>query len=244
MKHIISFSGGKDSTALLLKMIEEDMQIDEIIFCDTGVEFPEMYDHIAKVGKMVDRPITVLKSQYSFEYLMFEYEKQKGKNKGKKGWSWPDFRVRWCTDFFKRRIWLQHMKRYKGIEVTEYHGIALDEAHRADKNNDGRMIKYPLIDWEMTEKDCLEYCYSKGFDWNGLYEKFDRVSCYLCPLQRLGELKIIYRDYPEFWQKMKEYDFRSIKQFGRKFRSDYSIQELEEKFYWEDRQITMFKEGD
>lgn len=43
---------------------------------------------------------------------------------------------------------------------------------------------------------------------------------------------------------MKEYDFRSIKQFGRKFRSDYSIQELEEKFYWEDRQITMFKEGD
>ena len=36
MKHIVNFSGGKDSTAMLLKMIEKDMPIDEIIFCDTG----------------------------------------------------------------------------------------------------------------------------------------------------------------------------------------------------------------
>ena len=149
MRHIVSFSGGKDSTAMLLKMIEENMQIDEIIFCDTGVEFPEMYEHIRKVEKYIERPITVLKSQYTFEYLMFDYVKTKGKNKGKKGYMWPDFRVRWCTDLLKRRVWLQHMKRYKGIEVIEYHGIALDEAHRADKNNDGRNIKYPLIEWQM-----------------------------------------------------------------------------------------------
>jgi len=49
VRHIVSFSGGKDSTAMLLKMIEENMQIDEIIFCDTGVEFPAMYEHIRKV---------------------------------------------------------------------------------------------------------------------------------------------------------------------------------------------------
>ena len=238
MRHIVSFSGGKDSTAMLLKMIEENMQIDEIIFCDTGVEFPAMYEHIRKVEKYIERTITILKSKYTFEYLMFEYEKTKGKNKGSKGYSWPDFRNRWCTRILKKQVVSQYLSKYK--EVTEYHGIALDEKERADKNNDGRMIKYPLIDWEMTEKDCLEYCYSKGFDWNGLYEKFDRVSCYLCPLQRLGELKVIYKDYPDLWQKMKELDFRSIKQFGRTFRSDYSIQELEERFCWEDAQISMF----
>lgn len=32
--NIVSFSGGKDSTAMLLRMIDEGMQIDEIIFCD------------------------------------------------------------------------------------------------------------------------------------------------------------------------------------------------------------------
>lgn len=52
-KHIISFSGGKDSTAMLLKMIELNIQIDEIIFCDTGKEFPQMYEHIKKLNRLL-----------------------------------------------------------------------------------------------------------------------------------------------------------------------------------------------
>ncbi len=35
MKYIVSFSGGKDSTAMLLRMLEENVQVDEILFCDT-----------------------------------------------------------------------------------------------------------------------------------------------------------------------------------------------------------------
>ena len=34
MKHIVSFSGGKDSTAMLIMMIEKGMQIDEIVFAE------------------------------------------------------------------------------------------------------------------------------------------------------------------------------------------------------------------
>ncbi|HHV43019.1 MAG TPA: phosphoadenosine phosphosulfate reductase family protein, partial [Clostridiaceae bacterium] len=51
LQHIVSFSGGKDSTAMLLRMIEEEWKIDEIVFCDTGMEFPAMYRHIGKVEK-------------------------------------------------------------------------------------------------------------------------------------------------------------------------------------------------
>ena len=40
---VVSFSGGKDSTAMLLRMIELKETINEVIFCDTGMEFPEMY---------------------------------------------------------------------------------------------------------------------------------------------------------------------------------------------------------
>ena len=53
MEHIVSFSGGKDSTAMLLMMLEKNMPIDEIIFCDTGKEFPQMYEHIEKVQKYI-----------------------------------------------------------------------------------------------------------------------------------------------------------------------------------------------
>lgn len=48
LKYIVSFSGGKDSTAMLLRMLEENMPVDEILFYDTGKEFPDMYDHIKK----------------------------------------------------------------------------------------------------------------------------------------------------------------------------------------------------
>lgn len=53
MEHIVQFSGGKDSTAMLLIMLEKNMPIDEIIFCDTGKEFPQMYEHIEKVQKYI-----------------------------------------------------------------------------------------------------------------------------------------------------------------------------------------------
>lgn len=226
MKHIVSFSGGKDGTAMLLKMIENDMQIDEVIMCDTGMEFPEMYQHIEKVKRMIDIPITILKSEKSFEYYMFEHEKTREKNKGQKGYSWADFRNRWCTQLLKKKVITRYLKeKYKNEEIIEYHGIAKDETKRLQKNKE-KNIRYPLADWEMTEKDCLEYCYSKGLFWNGLYEKLGRVSCWCCPLKSLKELKVIYKEYPKLWDKLKEMDNKTY----RKFRADYSVQELENKF--------------
>ena len=38
----VSLSGGKDSTALLLLMIERGLPIDIVISADIGMEFPEM----------------------------------------------------------------------------------------------------------------------------------------------------------------------------------------------------------
>lgn len=43
--YIVSFSGGKDSTAMLLHLLELGEPVDEGLFCDTTVEFPEMYTH-------------------------------------------------------------------------------------------------------------------------------------------------------------------------------------------------------
>ena len=103
MKHIVSFSGGKDSTAMLLRMLEENMQVDEIIFCDTGKEFPQMYKHIEKVNQYINnnfgKQITTLKADKTFDYYMFEHEKTRGKNKGEKGYGWASGRCRWCSCF-------------------------------------------------------------------------------------------------------------------------------------------------
>lgn len=92
MKHIVSFSGGKDSTAMLLRMLEENMQIDEIVFVNTGKDFPDMLEHIKQVNSYIAKKygklITSLQPYNSFDYYMFEHKKTRGKNKGKKGYGW------------------------------------------------------------------------------------------------------------------------------------------------------------
>jgi len=38
--HVVSFSGGKDSTAMLLMLIEKQYPIDRVVCIDTTKEFP------------------------------------------------------------------------------------------------------------------------------------------------------------------------------------------------------------
>ena len=52
--HMVSFSGGKDSTAMLLHMMELGMQIDEVLYCDTWTEFPAMERHVKRIKKLVE----------------------------------------------------------------------------------------------------------------------------------------------------------------------------------------------
>ena len=73
MKHIVSLSGGKDSTAMLIKMIEMGMVIDDIVFINVmatptmGAEFPEMYDYLDKLEDYIGRKITRVPSVISFD---------------------------------------------------------------------------------------------------------------------------------------------------------------------------------
>ena len=219
MLNIVSFSGGKDSTAMLLMMLEKNIHIDYIIFCDTGKEFPQMYTHIDAVEKYIGRPITRLKPDKTFEYYLLDIVKTKGIHKGKRGYGWPSAMVRWCTGYLKVKLVEKFLKGL-GDEYQEFVGIALDEPKRIKDK------KYPLVEWEITEKMALDYCYEKGFRWGGLYEQFRRVSCWCCPLQPLAGLKSLYINYPELWQQLKEMDRQSYNQFRR----DYSVEELEVNF--------------
>ena len=95
-----------------------------------------------------------------------------------------------------------------------------------NKNNNGLDKRMPLVEWGWTEKDCLDYCYANGFDWDGLYDIFHRVSCWCCPLQSLQELRNLREHFPELWEELKEMD----KRVWRPFKEDYSVEELEIRF--------------
>ena len=196
-----------------------------------------MYKHIKKVEEYINKPITILKAEHSFEYMMFDYVKKKGKNKGQKGYSWADFRNRWCTKYFKQHLMKVYLRNKYGkkANIIQYVGLACDEMKRVNRKNRDVLYKlnYPLVEWDITENMALDYCYKKGFNWDGLYDKFKRVSCWCCPLQSIGDLRTLYNDFPELWEKLKQWDNKTY----RKFRADYSVEELEAKFEKEKLQV-------
>jgi len=145
--HIVSLSGGKDSTAMLLRMLEEGMRIDIILFCDTGLEFPAMYRHLEKLQRDIGRPITRVCSNHTFEHFLLQHEvrvkrtKVEVSEKKRRGYSWPGPRERWCTKELKeipREAFLRPLR--EKYDIIEYVGLAADEGYRLERKNNQREI--------------------------------------------------------------------------------------------------------
>ena len=227
MKYIASVSFGKDSLAMLLRLIEENKPLDEVIFYDTGMEFECIYKIRDKVKEMLKEhniKFTELKPKEPFEYTMFEKEVKKRDGTIGKGYSWCGGRCRWGTTEKLKLI----EKHCKGC--YEYVGIAYDEPHRLNKERKGYKL-FPLAEWEMTEKQCLQYCYDKGFNWEEegieLYSILDRVSCWCCANKNLKELKNYYKHLPKYWNKLKELQSKTDRPMKY---NKYTVFDLEDKF--------------
>ena len=197
-----------------------------------------MLDHIALVEKNTGLSVTRVHPKKSFEHWLLHQEviARKGPLKGQVhriGNGWPSSMRRWCT---RQKIDAisKHMKRYD--DANMYIGIASDEKHRqAEKaaiKQSNYARSYPLIELGKTEADCLAYCKELGYHWDGLYEIFNRVSCFCCPLQRIGELRKLRKHFPELWAQMLEWDNPTM----RGFRGYKSVHDLDKRFAMEDRQ--------
>jgi 3'-phosphoadenosine 5'-phosphosulfate sulfotransferase (PAPS reductase)/FAD synthetase len=152
------------------------------------------------------------------------------------GNGWPSPSRRWCT-----RIKVETIDYFAKPIPNAVHcvGYAADEQDRITSEDESRLIRYPLIEWGISESEALSYCYSKGYDWGGLYEIFKRVSCYCCPLQRMDELRKLRKHFPELWQMMLAMD-SACPEHNRGFKDYETVHDLEERFRNEDCQMTMF----
>ena len=70
MKIIVSFSGGKDSQACLIKAVNKyGADKIEAVFCDTGWEHPDTYQHIDNVCKQLGVALVILKSSKYTDFV-------------------------------------------------------------------------------------------------------------------------------------------------------------------------------
>ena len=242
MNNIISLSGGKDSTAMLLHMVELNEQIDEVVFFDTGWEFPPMLKHIDQLEIVTGLNITRLKPERPFNYWLLDrpVKARKGPLVGQVhriGNGWPSPLRRWCTRIKVNTIERYIKANYDIKKVIMNVGFAADESHRQTPTMESKAYsyRYPLIEWGWNEDKCLTYCKSNGFNWSGLYDVFYRVSCYCCPLQRLSELRKLRKYCPDLWADMLRKDKLINNNIG--FHGYSTVCDLEKRFAAEDCQL-------
>jgi len=207
MERIVAFSGGKDSTAMLLRMIELDIQIDEIVFADTLFEFPELYEYIERVEKHIGRKITILKPHPDLFKKWFYGKLTRGKIKGRT----RGFPLRLYPCFWTREAKIKPLAKIKDKGDITYIGIAYDEQDRMSEV-DGN-LRYPLVDWKWTEQDCIDYLNKKNM-FNPLYVNFDRLGCWHCPKQSIKSLYVLWKNYPELWKELIWWDNENVRLTG------------------------------
>lgn len=198
MKYIASVSWGKDSTAMLLLILEKKLPLDEIVFYDTGMEFKEIYEtrdlFIEKYLKNSKIKYTELKPYKPFLYTMLNYKHITRKGKVKYGYGWCGGNCRWGTTEKTRTI-----NKYCK-DAIQYIGIAYDEEQRYNRLTSNK--KAPLYEFKIKENDALDICYKNGFTYNGIYKILKRVSCWCCRNKNLKEIENYKIYMPNYYQKL------------------------------------------
>ena len=104
MKKIVSFSGGKDSTAMLITLLGNGSQIDDILYVDVGEwMWKEAKEHIHSVEGKLGVNITILDASEEI-------------SKGFARWGFPSIFNRWCTGI-KRDMMRDYIKDKYGERV-------------------------------------------------------------------------------------------------------------------------------
>jgi len=214
-RHIVSLSGGKDSTALAVYMRETYPQIPvEYVFCDTGAELPETYAYLERVEALLGRKITRLSAldlpevkarrkpgRIAFDIVLNEVY----------GGFLPNPRARWCTRMLK----IKPFERYVGPgRAYSYIGIRWDEDREGYRPSKPPVISqqpniipvYPFKDDRLTYTDIEQLLQESGLGLPSYYQWRSRSGCYFCFYQQIAEWQGLKEKHPDLFSRAKAYE--------------------------------------
>ena len=192
-RHILSLSGGKDSTALAIFMRNRVPGM-EYVFCDTQKELPETYEYLDRVEAYLGRPIHRLNATRGFDHWLQVY-----------GGYLPSSRMRWCTRMLK----LKPFEEFVGEDpVLSYIAIRADEGQREGYISTKANIKavYPFKEAGIVEADVYRILEESGLGLPKYYEWRTRSGCYFCFFQRRAEWVGLLERHPEYFELAKQYE--------------------------------------
>ena len=194
----VSFSGGKDSTAVL--HLARKAGVEKAFFIDTGLELPETVEFAASQG------VEIIKKGGDF----FQAVEKAGP---------PGKDHRWCCKLLK----LQPLKIYLaglGPCVTIQGNRWYESRNRSDLDetsqnpaNPLQLNVSPIRNWRALE--VFLYLWWREAPMNPLYEMgLERVGCYLCPAVLESEYEGLREMHPELTDRWDEFLIRWAEKNG------------------------------
>lgn len=179
---VISFSGGKDSTAvadLVVKALSNASLVH--IFGDTTLEFPYTIDYIKRYR--LNNPKAIFKIAKNKEQDFYKVCEDIGP---------PARMLRWCCSMFKTGPITRVLNNlYQNKDILTYYGIRKSESVSRSKYNriedsaesikiQRQTVASPIFSWK--DIDIWLYILSENIDFNYAYRLgYDRVGCWCCP---------------------------------------------------------------
>lgn len=198
MNHVVALSGGKDSTAMALRLTEAEPRDYTYICTPTGNEPPEMFAHWRRLAELLGKPIKPVMYRTGLNGLIAEQN------------ALPNWRQRWCTRILKIEpyaTWLM-----QNSPATSYVGLRADEEERegGDYANVPNVVTdFPLRRWGWGLDEVLSYLSERGV----AIPK--RTDCRWCFYQRLIEWWELWRDDPASYAEAVAWEVK----IGHTFRS-------------------------
>jgi 3'-phosphoadenosine 5'-phosphosulfate sulfotransferase (PAPS reductase)/FAD synthetase len=188
MKHVVALSGGKDSTAMALRLKEAEPREYVYVCTPTGDEPDEMFAHWRHLGELLGSPVIPVMGG-TLDSLIISQK------------ALPNYRQRWCTRILKIEPYAAWLS-LQG-EATSYVGLRADEPEREGGDYlsiPGVRMDFPMRRWGWGLPEVIAYLKKQGI------EIPKRTDCKLCFYQRLIEWYELWRDCPDDWKRGEAYE--------------------------------------
>lgn len=206
-EHILSLSYGKDSMACFGACEQLGWPIDRVVTADVWAtdtipaDLPPMVEFKAKADRIIKErwgiEVEHVRGRYNYEqafYRVLGGEKRPGTIYG-----WPIPKGPWCNSDLKMPP-LDKVERGGNII---YVGIASEEFNRFHNLTDTK--RSPLVEANWTEDDCRKWCVENDL-LSPIYATTTRGGCWFCHNQSIDQLRLLRKNYPEYWVLMLKWD--------------------------------------
>ena len=141
-----------------------------------------------------------------------------------------------------QKLFLPSPRTRGGKEIVQYVGIAADEPARLARL-DGTKKVSPLEAIGWGEAKCRKWCEENDL-LSPIYTTATRGGCWFCHNQSVQQLRLLRKNYPEYWALMLKWDIDSpvsfkpdghtVHDFDRRFQmEDDGFVKSDERWKWE-----------